>query len=251
MNTSLFHILFFAFGFSFFTGSDKITPTNAAVLADPKVVLEKIQQFYTSHEYIYQELAYSLYAEHGASTPQSIEKGLFIKQGEVQYSQLSSIESLTTSEYTIGVDHEEKLVMIANHLSIPATGPLGNADQWFADQSSISVKAVSDRLNALSFQLEYGEVEEAAILYDVQSFQPVKLVLKYRKGIQLDTEHTEAPYTQPRLEIEYLNTNFGDKGKEHLRMDSYLILKGKQWELSAQYRAYELINNINEFPEQH
>lgn len=246
MNTAILKFILFAFGFSFFTNSEKTPSPNDPAQADPKSIMENIRKFYTSHDYIYHELSYGLYSDHESSTPHSIDKGVFIKQGDAQYSRLASVESLTTKDYTIGVDHDEKLIMIANHISIPPTGPLRNADRWISEGASITVRTVSDQLHSISITAEYGEVEEAEVVYHNQTFQPVKLVLKYRGAIQLDAE-PESPYIQPKLEIDYLGTRFDGQEKERLDMSYYVVMDGDRWELSPRYREYELINNIHEY----
>lgn len=247
MNTLFFKLLVFTMGLSFFTGSEKTTPP---VSTDPKIVLEHIQQFYSSHAFIYQELSYQLYADQQATIPYSIDRGIFIKQGEVQYAQLASIESLTTRDYTIGIDREEKIVMISNHISLPATGPIADADTWVSSEgSSVTLKPVSDRQEAVVVKMEYGEVEEADIIYEADTFQPVKLVLIYRRGIQLEMD-PESPFVQPRLEVEYTRTSLDEQGQDRLDMQTYVTGKGKDWKLSPAYGDYELINNIHDFPEQ-
>jgi hypothetical protein len=245
MNTAILKFILFAFGFSFFTNSEKTPSPNDPVQADPKSILENIRKFYASHDYIYHELSYGLYSDHGSSTPHSVDRGVFIKQGDMQYSRLASVESLTTKDYTIGVDHDEKLIMIANHISILPTGPLRNADRWISEGASITVRTVSDQLNAVSVKAEYGEVEEAEIVYDVRTFQPARLVLKYRRAIQLDVE-TDPPDIQPKLEIEYLSTGLDGSGKERLDMNYYVVMKGNRWAPSPKFREYELIDNIHE-----
>jgi|WetSurMetagenome_2_1015567.scaffolds.fasta_scaffold275836_1 hypothetical protein len=217
--------------------------------SDPKLTLEGINKFYTTHDYIYHELSYLLYPDHTSTIPYSIEKGIFIKQGDAQYSQLASIESLTTKEYTVGIDNDEKIVMISNHITISPTGPLADADTWMTSDSKATIQPVSDQLNALSISLDDGEVEKAVITYDVKTFQPVKLVLIYRRSIQLSTEEETTP-VQPRLEIEYTRTSFDTQGKGKLDISGYVLKKGSQWVLSPKYKDYELINTINEYPEQ-
>lgn len=247
MNATIFKFLLFAFGFSFFAGGDKTQAPNEPAQVDTQAIIDSIQRFYTSRDYIYHELSYSLYADHTSSVPHSVEKGLFIKQGDVQYSRLSSVESLITPEYSLGIDHDEKLIMISNLISLPANSPVGNMARWVPDGVAISIHSVSDQLNALSVKAKYGEVEEVEIVYDIHTFQPVKFVLKYRRAIQLDTE-TDTPPVQPKMEIDYLFTGFDGQEKERLNLNAYALEKAGHWTLAPQYRGYEMINNIHESP---
>lgn len=247
MNTLFFKLLLLSLSVPLFTGGYSLLTESSATPGDPKLALEQINKFYTVHPDIYQEVSYHLFADHQTTIPYSIDKGIFIKHGVIQYSQLSTIESLTTKDYTIGIDHDEKLIMIANHISLPATNPVANAESWVSSSSDITLKPVSDRLQALTIKMEYGEIEQADIIFDINSFQPVKIIMHYRRSIQLEAD-SESPLVQPRLEIEYTLTSFEIKEKERLNINAYLIYKNKQWTLSPKFREYELINNIREFP---
>ncbi|HMG14342.1 MAG TPA: hypothetical protein VK590_02775 [Saprospiraceae bacterium] len=248
MNTIVIKFLLYSLCLSFFTGGEITTIRTNHIQTEPKFILDHIGKFYSSHDYIYQELSYHLFADHKSSAPQSIENGVFIKQGDTYYSQLLSIESLTTKEYTIGIDNEEKEIMISNHLFLSPTNPLENIDSWISAKSLIEIKQGSDGLNSLSFKIENGEIEEVFITYDINTYQVTRLVMNYRRSIQMETD-TDSDFVKPRLEIEYHKTSFDNQEKERLNINSYLIRKGTQWFLSAKYSDYELINNIRDLPE--
>ncbi len=216
---------------------------------DSKAVIEGLRNFYKSKPYIYHELSYRLYQDMTATTPSSIESGLYIKKGESQYSLLSSLESLTTKAYTLSVDNEDKIIMISNHVAIPPSGPMVSLDHWIDPKSTLSVKSISDRWNALLIVMPEGEVEEAIITYDLKTFQPVKIVLNYRRSIQL-TSDENSPNVQPRLEIEYVKTSFEEQEAERLVMSTYVYGSGDHWRLTSRYNGYELITNIHELTDQ-
>ena len=247
MNTLIINFVLCFISFQPFAGTGNSVSSNSSP-SDPKLILEGIQKFYTSHDYIYHELTYILYSEHSSTRPYSTEKGIFIKQGAIQYSQLASIESLTTKDYTMGIDHDEKEIMISNHISIPPTNPLAKVQDWIGDKSLVTIKPVSDHLSTLIIKIVKGEIEESSLTYDIKTYEPVKLVMKYRRSIQLATD-SESPLVQPRLEIEYNQTSLDGKGKERLNINAYLFKQGNSWKQALKYKDYELINNIHEFPE--
>src|SRR5688572_3329428 len=182
---NIYLTILFLFAFTGKNDNDKKSNSLASNPdhVDPKVEAEGLRNFYKSNPYIYHELSYRLYENRTAITPFSTESGIYIKQENAQYSLLSSLESLTTKAYTLSVDNEDKIVMISNHITIPPTGPMVSIDNWIDPKSTMSVRNVSDRWNALSIGIPEGEVEEAILTYDVKTFQPVKIILNYRRSI--------------------------------------------------------------------
>lgn len=249
---NIFLSLLFLFAFNgHFSNTEKeelLVGTHGNV--DPKYVIASLRGFYKTNPYIYHELSYQLYKDQSAATPYSTESGLYIKQGDTQYSQLSSLESLTTKEYTVSIDNEDKTLMISNHISILSTGAMVSIENWIDPNSTLSIRSVSDRWNELSVIMPQGEVEEAIITYDVKTFQPINLILHYRRSIQLTSEE-DSPYVQPRLEIKYTKTLFEEHNIDKLKMGTYVYGSGDHWRLASKYNGYEFINNIHEIADQH
>ncbi len=220
----LFLILHF---YSLTIPSSEGTLSQAAGLnnlqSDPYIVLDRINKVYAEHSYIYHELAYELYADFNSTIPVSIEKGVFIKDGTNQYAQLLPVESLTTADYTIGIDHDEKIIMVSNHVALPANGPIANVITGLTPNADIQIRQVSAAYSDFVIHMEQGEVEEATIRYDNLTFQINKLVLKYRRSIQLSTTE-DSPFVQPRLEIDYEKTSFSEEGRAKLNINTYMIL---------------------------
>lgn len=250
MHSSILKLFLFAFGLSFFTGGDQVDIVSKPALSDPKAVLENLKAFYTDHPYVYHELRYTLYASHQATTPYSTDQGIFIQNGDIRYAQLASVESLTTADYTVGVDHDDRMLMIANRISLPPTvTPVDQLEVWTADPELVEVQYASEQYDLLLVKTEYGEVEQAEIWYDKSTYQPGKIIFKYRRSMVLETD-SEGDPVQPRVEIEYRNTGFEGQGRERLALDSYVVQKNGAWESAPAFRDYELINSIHPFPSQ-
>lgn len=246
MQTAMIKFLLFAFGFSFLAAGDHPQVQPKPALSDPKAVLQRLRQFYAGHDYIYHELTYSLYADHKAATPHSVDQGVFIQSRDARYAQLASIESLTTSEYAIGVDHEDRILMIANRISMPPTAtPVDQLEAWAASPEQVEIRYSSEQHDVLLMKTEFGEVEQAEIWYDKQTFQPAKIIFWYRRSILSETDGEGEP-VQPRMEIEYRHTDLKGQGRERLELGAYVVQKSGQWALSPAYRGYELINNIHD-----
>lgn len=250
MNIFLSILFLFAFSGNFSNAEKSISPEGATISDDPKVVVEGLRDFYKRNAYVYHELSYLLFQDQTATAPYSTENGLFIKQGDAQYSRLSSLESLTTEAYTISVDNEEKTVMISNHIALPPTGAMVSIDNWINPKSKLSIKNVSEQRSALSIEMPEGEVQEAIIIYEKATFQPVKIVLNYRRSIQLTAEE-DSPLVQPRLEIVYTRTALEELEKERVVMSAYVYGSKEHWRLASKYSGYDLINNIHEIADGH
>jgi len=232
-----------------FYGSENIHSKIYSLQDDPQAILKKLESFYTSHAYIYQELQYDLYSTSNYSTPESTEKGVFIKKGAIQYSLLGPVEQLTTTAYTLVIDQEEKMMMISNLIQIPATSPIQEYQNLPTSGTKANIKALTINKSELQFQIETGEIAECRLEYNTQTYEILKLVLYYRRKIQLSSDGNEDPIA-PRLEVLYSNTSFEERNSEKLKLTSYVYGEGDHWRPSAQYQDYEFINNIKQNPYQ-
>ncbi len=248
MHTAIFKLLLFVFGYTVLDASQDVRSTNEPYVADPKVVLENLRAFYSKHGYIYHELSYTLYASHSSDSPYSVDKGIFIQQDGVRYSQLASIESLTNGEYTIGVDNDERLMMIANNIYLPPNAtPVDQLEAWTANPDYVEVKYGSEQYDFLLIKTEIGEVEKVEIWFDKLTFQPAKMIFNYRRSIVLETDADGDP-VQPRMEIEYLQTGFEGQGQERLNLEAFVVHTPNGWQPAPAYKGYELIENIHTVP---
>ncbi len=213
---------------------------------DPSQIIERLKVFYSTHPYIFHKLEYKLYPDHTSLVPYATENGIFIKKDGVQYSQLSSIESLTTSEYNIGIDNDEKMMMISNIVQIPGTSPIEKFESMISPDADIKVNTLAPQLGELQYQSEEGEIEELRLVYNMDTYQIVKLTFKYRRGIQLSTD-AESDFVTTRLEVEYTTSTTETHYSEKLKMDTYAVFYDGQWTLTPAYHNYELIKNIQSY----
>lgn len=209
--------------------------------------LNGIRLFYENHPTIYQEITYQLYANHTSDDLHSSESGLLILDQGVKYSKLGPIESLTNKDFNIGVDYEEKTMMISNNFSNLSIDPLKSITAYLEQLNSASVKSISSEVNLLTLQMESGEIAAAQIYYLKDDFQIEKIIFKYRREIQLE-DPEDSDWVQPRLEIIYSNTSFEGRGKTLLDMNNYVKRAAKNWTAIGKYSGYELIVNLHDNP---
>lgn len=214
---------------------------------EAKIILEGIKGFYLNNTDVYQEINYNLYAGQEAKEIHSTELGKLIMSRGLKYSVISDIESLTSKEWTIGIDHSEQTFMISRHYSIPATSPIEAVNTSLDSLASYSIHSHVNNINSLVIKSEYGEIAETEFFYQTDNYQLEKVILKYRREIQLASGEEE-PWVMPRLEIVYHKTSLNGKGKELLKLENYVLKNGDDWMPVAKYAGYEFINNIGEFP---
>lgn len=232
-----------------FYGNDISISPDFNLGQEPKQILDKLRDFYSKHPYIYHELSYRMFPDHKSSIPSSTEKGIFIQKGEIRYSQLATIESLTTSSYSIGVDHDDKVIMISNIIHIPATDPLQNVESVIDPETRMMINQISANRSELRFEMDEGEIEQMQIVYDPSTFQIQKMIFNYRRSIPLSADEDDQSGT-PRLEVEYSTTLFEETNPEILKVSTYISGQGKHWRVTPKFHDYELINNIQEYPRQ-
>lgn len=212
-----------------------------------RTALEGIQAFYKKHKHIYQEVSYNLYPDHQTNQLHSVESGVLIIGSNAKYSRIASIESLVTAEYVVGVDHDERTLMISNYISGLSVDPLENLQIYLEQLNTANLYDFSPTTNRIVLEMDQGEVKQTEIFYRKDNFQLEKITLKYRRKIQLE-EGEDADWLSPRMEILYSNTDLKGKGKALLRLDHYVNRSGDNWKAVGKYATYELINNIQENP---
>lgn len=219
---------------------NNVTPETEEALAG-------IISFYENHPTIYQEISYQLFESHESNDIHSIENGTLILDKGSKYSKLGSIESLTNKNYNIGIDNDEKAMIISNNFSNRSFDPLEDIQAYIEQLTLVELKSVSKEVNILKFEIEYGEIAEAQVYYRKIDFQIEKIILKYRQKIQLEDAEDSA-FVQTRLEIIYSNTSFDGYKSELLDMNRYIKESGKGWNAVGYYAKYQLINNLHENP---
>lgn len=221
--------------------------TTSTIDQEITEALDGIQKFYQNHPILYQEIDYQLFPNHDSRNIHSTEKGLLIIGPDGRYSKLASIESLTNMDFNIGIDHDDKTIMISNNFSNLSLDPLESIQTYLEQVSSASIQSISPKSNALQFKMEYGEVAETKIQYNTRDFQIEKITLLYRREIQLE-DAEQADWATPRLEIVYSNTSFNGKENDRLNLYNYVSGSGKNWKTTDRYADYKLINNLHENP---
>jgi len=118
---------------------------------------------------------------------------------------------------------------------------------YLGERKIASLKSISLDIDELSFKIQEGELEEMQIQYLKQSFEIQKIILKYRREIQLN-DQVDSEWVKPRLEIVYSNTSFEGRNKALLNMNAFVSGSGKNWKAVGKYSSYQIINNLHDNP---
>jgi len=210
---------------------------------DAEKVLRGIHAFYNDHPHVYQDINYNLYADHNTTVPHTPEKGVLVISKEARYARMANIESLVTKSLTIGVDHDEQTLVISNNPSGMDFDPLESIQPYLEGLNSATVRSTSGKYNQLTLTTDIGEVKQVDIFYHKENYQLEKIILTYRREIQLEDE-PDADLVKPRLEIDYTLTGLERKGKALLQLNQYVQISGDNYKPAGKYAGYNLINNI-------
>jgi hypothetical protein len=198
-----------------------------------KEALNGISSFYSGHNHVYQELEYRFYTSHKESQSHSAESGVLVYAQDAQY-----------SNYSVGVDCEDNTLLLSNHLTIPSRNPAEQIQGL--NHEDLSLVESNGTTNILIYKQNSGEIEEMAFYYDKSTFELSKIVMNYRKEIQVE-DAEDADWVQPKMEIIYSNTDLNGKGKELLQLNYFVQKTGDHWKPSDKYSEYQFINNIKDF----
>jgi hypothetical protein len=226
-----------------FSFSSQKTSGDKETLID---VLNNINEFYAANESVYHEFNYNLYSDAETSEIHSQEKGIALISKSVSYAKLGEVESVSESDFTVAVDHEEKVVVIANTINPSGLAPVDMIESYAELASGFSVATLENGLSQIEISQEKGQVEKVQIIYDSATFQLHKIINYYGAAMPLDPEHDEeeSDWSKPRLEVEYLNTATNGE-QDHLLDYSKIVQNGDSgWKLMPDYSGYELINNM-------
>lgn len=217
------------------------------VSESPQEILQRIASVYTEADFLYQEIDYLLLRSAAATVPHSREAGRYIKNKAHVYAEIGPVKSLTTPVYVIGIDDDEKTMLLANNNKNSTPQPLDDILEQLPAGCQMSASTVSTNKGLLRIICASGEISEANFYFNASNYLLEKVVLQYRQEINLAEGNAE-DFVQPVLEIIYTKNERRATGVDLTEMETYLSRRSGQWQPSVTYHDYELINNLNAEP---
>jgi hypothetical protein len=219
--------------------------TNSVSGQSYKEDFARINALYSEQQNISMSLQYSLYENYTSTTASDIQKGKVIKSKDAQFYQLSTFESLNTRKYSIQVDNKKHIVNLSKARKLPGSMPAG-LDTLLASHKEVAFFDPGNGQKAYRIKTDITQYEQVDIYFNEKSFAIEKVVLFYRKAINLKNVASKDGKQKPRMEIICSNIILNlQSGNSDLSEKKYFRSISKTILLQPQYSGYRLINILN------
>jgi hypothetical protein len=175
--------------------------------------------------------------------------GSYIKNNSSSYNKILEVETIVTPKSTIVTNNEERFLVITDTKKIELSPIQTNMDTLLKLCSNIKVLdlGATKRQYTLLFSEEEEEAEfsKIEIIINLSTYTMDKLVLCYNQQMPLDQNDYYGEQKKPRLEITYKTFKSAITINPSLFTEStYCNLKGDNYEASAKYSSYKVINQL-------
>lgn len=220
-----------------------LMPGVAGQSLSPEWVLGEINGVYAREANVYHELRYDLQRQRTDQTAQSTETGRFIKANGNVYSEVGPIKSLVTGEYIISIDEEDEVLLLSANHQPETSYHLSELLAVMPEEASMEIVAKAGAVGVLKMQAPYGEVSVAELHYRKADYLLQKVVLQYRRSINLATDETE-DYAQPTLGIVYQTNHLRPGTHPETLLGNYVQNTAGRWSPAPAFRHFTFINNL-------
>jgi outer membrane lipoprotein-sorting protein len=195
---------------------------------------------------------YIAYPDHTASVPVEEESGQVKKKGTKIYYRIGSLESVSTDDYSLIVNHEEKTIFLLpkkkgmeeeGYNFVPA-----NVKKLLSTCENVKFEIVSASQNAYNLECSLSEYSKIKIVFNSKTYFLEKMELFSRFALpEEETDGVSEGGKPPRLEIQYgnieSNPNLADNTFTY---EKFLTeMEGKKgYQLKEEYRGYQFISQM-------
>jgi hypothetical protein len=207
--------------------------------------IQKINAFYLSHDFSC-AIDCKVYDSWNGQTLIDEKEGESKKSGDYKYYKMGTIETYSSPDAYMSVDHQRKSIFISSLKKGDQT-----KDEDLVAGISVMLKACkkveyTDEGKALaSYTLMYPsrEVEKVKIVFDKRKFCIIKIVMYSKVVDQKDVY--EGKLNKPRIEMSFSKVNNTTKFKpEDFSFTKYLEKQDGKWILKKSYSSYHLLNQL-------
>lgn len=218
-----------------------------AAAQNAKQDILKINETYSSIKDLSMDITYTVFPSSKSKVALETHTGCFKQHGDMKYSRLKEVEAVHNNNYSLVIDNEDKLIVVAN----PAKSNMSeitmiDLDKSLSQCASIDFLGTIGSLSGYKLMFKQNVVSEydaVELYFNKKSFFVEKLVIYYRQKVKLNEEDPNAVKDKPRLEIVFSNTNLKTIADITLFSEERFIekKKGKYYPTSA-YNSYQLID---------
>lgn len=218
--------------------------------------LKNINLAYKNNLKLTMEIEYKVFKNHFADTPLQTEKGKVVKDGNLLFYNIGSFENIKTNDYTMYIDHEDKIISIFPRSQINAEN-LSFSRNDILSIDFIGILKLCKKVNYFpvgnasgSYELELSEGAEYSkfiLTFNKNSFFIEKMTMFFAQAQNLDEMVVDRGQTKekPRLEIVYSKISTKPSiNKDLFSYEKYLEKRNGSLYSKVAYRDYEVINNL-------
>ena len=206
--------------------------------------LKRINETYARLKDISMKVEYRVYDHYNSSNPIQVEHGYVVKNNELMINKIGNVEIISSAEYQITVNHDEKVIFLRSSDSSFQITPgmmYDNLEKMSSQFDNIEfVPGSSASEYVISF--ESAQFKKASIVFNKRTFFIEKITIFYKEGISLNSDENDVK-DQPKLEIEYSDIKTNAKINGDL-ITKYIQKENGTFTLSNEYRAYTLFNQL-------
>ena len=201
--------------------------------------------FYAKHAKISSKIEYTMYEDYTTNVVYQKELGYMQKSGKNTYMKSGEVETISTDEYTLVVDNENKSVSLLPKKTgfMPSNGSIASSiDSIKKFCINYTFNKESNKMNSYTFIMQkyYQSYSKIKVFFNSTSFFSEKVIL-YCSEEDISKEGVHAQMAKARVEINYVETNLNPKFPESdCSYERYLIKSGKKYTLRPEYKNYLL-----------
>jgi len=209
--------------------------------------LKKVNAYYKANPLMTVETNYMAFDEHGPSNMRESKNGLYCRNADSYYTKILSIETLCTGNIIINVDHEDKLIVVADNKEKEMNPLNHNIDSLLLFCTDVNYKSINtaERIYTLDFsENDFSEYEKIDLVVDVKNYRYSKIILYYRAAMNLTNDY-QGEEKPPRLEISYKNYRTAVLSKPLLEQSNYILVSSGKLMPANRFKKYQILDQRN------
>ncbi len=214
-----------------------------AIGQDLKEELDKLHQASENYQSITYKVSYTSYIGNHEN-PIDVNVGQVGVKGKVNFNKIAHIEVITTPNYKLTVNHQDKKMAYIRKIQI--NGGSGADDMGFSVERllQLSERQVllpgTKKQKGMKLFFKNAELESVLVYYNAKSYLPEELEIQYRQEVTYNQNQTKFK-GKPRMVVKMEDYHFNEPlPNSWLSCEAYLKKSGERWVLKEAYADYQL-----------
>ncbi|MBC7775243.1 MAG: hypothetical protein H7246_07380 [Phycisphaerae bacterium] len=207
-----------------------------------KIEIEQINRTYAAMTTLHTEVDYLMFATYDSDKPVESQHATLWRNGDDYLYKLNPIETLTTPEYTLTADQEDKSLMIDRVRGNPAEKQFGiDLSTALGACAAVTVLSPSPGIRLIRLDWPSTDMERVDLQFDAMSRKMMKVTLYYSEA---EAWQEDQPPTKARMEIIYRKQDERPAYPKNLfSFDRFVVKTNGVLAPAPAFRGYELMDN--------